>query len=90
MSTVELSPAVDVLVTVTTVWTGPDGFMSTNVANPTPSRATPGTVTHFIMISSLGRSQSGNYTCTVYVSSPSSMIEDSNIISVVRKLTVGK
>ena len=32
--TVELSPAVDVPVTVNTVWTGPDGFMTTNTAQP--------------------------------------------------------
>ena len=30
----ELDPAVNVPVTVTTVWTGPDKFMTTNTAQP--------------------------------------------------------
>ena len=65
--TVELSLAVDVPVTVNTVWTGPDGFMTTNTAQPVMGSTT--TYTSVAMVSSFGRNQSGNYTCTATVSS---------------------
>ena len=63
--TVELSPAVDVPVTVNTVWTGPDGFMTTNTAQPVMGSTT--TYTSTAMVSSFGRDQSGDYTCTATV-----------------------
>ena len=62
--TVELSPAVDVPVTVNTVWTGPDGFMTTSTAQRMGSTTT---YTSTAMVSSFGRDQSGNYTCTATV-----------------------
>ena len=65
--TVELSPAVDVPVTVNTVWTGPDGFMTTNTAQPVIGSNT--TYTSVVIVSSFGINQSGNYTCTATVSS---------------------
>ena len=65
--TVELSPAVDVPVTVTTVWTGPDGFMTTNTTQTVMGSNT--TYTSVVMVSSFGRNQSGNYTCTATISS---------------------
>ena len=58
---VELSPAVDVPVTVNTVWTGPAGFMTT-IKVPVIDGTT--TYTSTAMIISLGRNQSGVYTCT--------------------------
>ena len=67
--TVELSPAVDIIVIVNTVWTGPDGFMSTNTAQPVMGSTT--TYTSTAMVSSFGRDQSGVYTCTATVSSTS-------------------
>ena len=73
--TVELSPAVDVPVTVNTVWTGPDGFMTTNTAQPVMGSTT--TYTSTTMVSSFGRDQSGNYTCTANVISSSSFLTDS-------------
>ena len=66
---VELSPAVDVPVTVNTVWTGPDGFMTTNTAQPVMGSTT--TYTSTAMVSSFGRDQSGVYICTTTVSSTS-------------------
>ena len=59
--TVEFSPLVDVPVIVTTEWTGPDGFMTTNTAQPLMGSTT--NYTSVAMISSFGRNQSGNYTC---------------------------
>ena len=47
--TVELSPAVDVPVTVNTVWTGPDRFMTTNTAQPVMGN----TYSSSVMISSI-------------------------------------
>ena len=63
--TVELSPAVDVPVTVDTVWTGPTGFRTTNTAQPVMGSTT--TYTSTATISSIGIDQSGNYTCTMTV-----------------------
>ena len=84
--TVELSPAVDVPVTVNTVWTGPDGFMTTNTAQRMGSTTT---YTSTAMVSSFGRDQSGNYTCTATVSSTSSFLTNSMGSSSTR-VTVGK
>ena len=84
--TVELSPAVDVPVTVNTVWTGPDGFMTTNTAQRIGNTTT---YTSTAMVSSFGRDQSGDYTCTATVSSTSSFLTDSMGSSSTR-VTVGK
>ena len=72
--TVELSPLVDLKVKLTTVWTGPAGFMTTNTAQPVMGSTT--TYTSTAMISSIGREQSGNYTCTVTVRIMSSFFTD--------------
>ena len=57
----------DVPVTVNTVWTGPDGFMATNTAQPVMGSTT--TYTSTAIVTSFGRNQSGNYTCMATVSS---------------------
>ena len=59
--TVELSPAVDVPVTVNTEWTGPDGFMTTNTEEHHNGQNY--TVSH--KIHSFSRRKSGNYSCLV-------------------------
>ena len=82
--TVELSPAVDVPVTVNTVWTGPDGFMTTNT-----TQTIMGSTTSTVVVSSFGRNQSGEYTCTATVSSTSSFLTNSMGSSSTR-VTVGK
>ena len=66
--TVELSSAVDVPVNVTTMWTGPDGFMTTNTQ---PVMGSTTTYTSTAMVSPFGRDQSGNYSCRATVSSTS-------------------
>ena len=84
--TVELSPAVDVPVTVNTEWTGPEGFRTTNTAQRMGSTTT---YTSTAMVSSFERDQSGNYTCTATISSTSSFITN-NIGSSSTRVTVGK
>ena len=85
----ELSPAVDVPVTVNTVWTGPDGLCINNVtiAQPVVRRLT--TYTSTTMVSSFGRGQSGNYTCTATVNTISPFISDSSLSSI-KQITTGK
>ena len=84
--TVVLSQAVDVPVTVNTVWTGPNGFMENIPAGRVGSTTT---YTSTAMVSSFGRDQSGVYTCTATVSSTSSFIS-SSIGSASIRVTVGK
>ena len=86
--TVELSPAVDVPVTVNTVWTGPDEFMTANTAQPVMGSTT--TYTSTAMVSSFGRDQSGNYTCTATVSSTAQFINDSELRSGIARVSVGE
>ena len=88
--TVELSPAVDIPVTVTTVWTGPAGFMTTNTAQPVMGSTI--TYTSTAMIGSFGRDQSGIYNCAATVSSAisNSFIRDSMSSSSTLRVTVGK
>ena len=85
--TVDLDPAVNVPVTVTTVWTGPAGFMTTTTAQPVMGSTT--TYTSTAMVSSFGRDQSGVYNCTATVSSTSSFIT-SSMASASTRVTVGK
>ena len=89
--TVGLSPLVDILVTVNTEWTGPDGFTTINTAQPVMGSTN---YTSTAMVSSFGREQSGNYTCnsSIFVN-PS--IRNSFILpginsSAIIRLTVGK
>ena len=85
--TVVLSPSVDVPVTVNTVWTGPDNFNRNIMAQQMGSTTT---YTSTVMVSSFGRDQSGDYTCTATVSSASPLIMDSMSSSSIRRVTVGK
>ena len=63
---VELNLVENFSVTVNTVWTGPDGFMTTNTAQPVMGNTT--TYTSTAMVNSLGINQSGVYNCTATVS----------------------
>ena len=85
--TVELSPSVDVPVTVNTVWTGPDNL---NRNMQAPRMGSTITYTSTVMVSSFGRDQSGEYTCTATVSSMSSFIMNSMASSPPTRVTVGK
>ena len=84
--TVELSPAVDVPVTVNTVWTGPDMFMTTNTAQHVMGN----TYRSLVMVSSFGRDKSGNYTCSVSVSSDNTIPSTSDVRVGSARVTTGE
>ena len=88
MCTVELSQAVDVLVTVNTEWTGPDGVtLSLN----TPVMESLTRYTSTVTVNSFWRNDSGNYTCKATINSTSSFLTDSDeSMTVTRRVTVGK
>ena len=86
--TVEISPAVDVPVTVTTVWTGPAGFMTTNTAHPVMGSTT--TYSSTAMVSSFGTYISRNYTCTATVKAVSSEFLTDSVGYSSSRVTVGK
>ena len=88
--TVELGSVVDIPVTVTTEWTGPAGFMITNIAQPDGESINAYTST--VMISSFGRSESGVYNCAATISSASlnSLFTDSMATTSFIRVTVGK
>ena len=77
--TVELSQLVDVPVTVTTEWTGPAGFMTSNTAQPVMgSEPTTYTSTASMVNASMsGRERSGNYTCKATVRAMTTYLIDS-------------
>ena len=85
--TVELSPLVDIAVIVTTEWTGPVGFMTTNTAQPVMGSNT--TYTSTANVSSFGREESGNYSCRAYVSSTTPFVTGTEEISRVAYITTG-
>ena len=85
---VEFTLTVDILITVNTVWTGPDGFMTTNTAQSVMGSTT--TYTSTAMVSSFGRDQSGDYTCTATVSSTSSFVISSGSHSGTTNVIVGE
>ena len=64
---VELSEAVDIAVTVNTVWSGPSGTQFTTTTS-VATRLTATTYTSTATHSSVGTSDSGEYICTATVS----------------------
>ena len=87
--TVELSPMIDIPVTVTTEWTGPAGLVTTNAAQPVMGNTT--VYTSMAMISSFGRNRSGVYTCRATISPASlSQFIRNSVISSSTRVTVGK
>ena len=84
--TVVLSPAVDVPVTVSTVWTGPDGVM---LSTSDPVKTNLIRYTSTAMVTSFGRDQSGVYNCTATISSMSSFISDSSSSRGTARVSVG-
>ena len=85
--TVELSPAVDVPVIINVQLTNPAGNPLTTTSTPLLSGSIH---TSTAMVSSFGRNQSGNYTCTATVSSPFLFFTDSGPQSTTIKVTVGE
>ena len=87
---VELSPAVDVPVTVNTVLTGPAGFVATSTSQPIMENTT--TYTSTAMVSSLGRNQSGVYRCTATLHSmlTNTYLINSNSTADSNQITIGE
>ena len=73
---VELSPAVDVPVTVNTVLTRPTGFTIPSTTQPVMGSST--NYTTISVINSFGRSDSGTYFCGATVSLPSNTYVSDN------------
>ena len=86
--TVELSPAVDVPVTVNTVWTGPARFSTTTTAQAMVGSTT--TYTSTATVNSFGRAQSGYYNCTATVSSSFLFISGTSSRSGTAKVSIGE
>ena len=84
---VELSEAVDIAVTVNTVWSGPSGTQFTTTTS-VATRMTATTYTSTATLSSVGTSDSGEYICTATVSSTSPFFSDSDKVFGVRTITV--
>ena len=84
--TVELSPAVDVPVTVNVQLIDPAGRSLTISFVSVSSSIYASTAT----ISSFGRNRSGVYTCTAFVSSTNIFLSDSDSQSGIARVTTGK
>ena len=87
--TVELSPAVDVPVTVNTVLSTDEGFSNTRTAQPVMGSSTNYAATS--IISPFTRNNSGVYTCAATASSPfNAYISGSSTARVSVRVTTGK
>ena len=82
---VALAEYVDGL-TVNTEWTGPIGFSENGMAQRMGSNST---YTSTAIVSSFGRAQSGNYTCTATVSSTSSFLQTGSSQSAIARIIAG-
>ena len=86
---VELSPAVNVPVTVNTVLTAPEGLMITSTAQPVMGNSTNHAAT--FRISPFRNSNSGVYTCSTTVSATSNAyISDSSTVIHSFRVTTGE
>ena len=85
---IELSEAVDIAVTVNTVWSGPPGTQLTTTTS-VATMMTATTYTSTATISSVETSDSGEYTCTATVSSTSPFLTDGEGTSGMYNVTVG-
>ena len=86
--TVELSPAVNIPVTVVTDWSGPAGFTTNNTAQPIVGSTINYTST--AVIDSFGRDESGEYTCTATATTTSAFLGASGSRSRTTAITVGE
>ena len=85
---IELSEAVNIAVTVNTVWNGPPGTQFTTTTS-VATRMTATTYTSTATISSVETSDSGEYTCTATVSSTSPFLTDSELMLSSTNIIVG-
>ena len=85
---VELSPLVNVPVSVITEWTGPAGFVANITARPMEGSTTNYTST--AVVGSFGRNESGEYACKATITTTSPFLRDSASSSGATRITVGK
>ena len=81
--TVELSPAVDVPVTVTTEWAGPAG------TTVTPAYSVMESLTRYTIMAMVDAARNGSYTCQASLSSSSQFIANSGMTSGITTIVVG-
>ena len=81
--TVELSPAVDVSVTVNTEWTGPA------LTTVTPTSLMMESLTRYIVMAMVNAARNGSYTCQATVSSSSQFTTGGGSMSAATNITVG-
>ena len=82
--TVELSPVVNVPVTVNAVWNAPAG------TTVTPTSSMMESLTRYTIVAIVDAARGGNYTCRATLSSPSQFITDSEVTSGSTTITVGE
>ena len=75
---VELSPAVDVPVTVSTMWTGPEG--STLMYTNPPIRLSLTHYTSTAVLKDIELADSGEYTCTIDIENEITMSANNSVI----------
>ena len=78
---------VNIPVTVITVWTGPAGFVANITAQSIEGSSN---YTSTAVVGSLGRNESGVYTCTATITTTSSFVKDSASNNGTARVTVGK
>ena len=83
----ELSSAIDIPVTVNMIWTGPNGFMTTQTVKGIVETTNFSATT---MIFSFGKTQSGNYTCTASINSTALFLKTSQSVATTLMVTTGK
>ena len=71
-----------------TEWTGPDGFAVNTTAQPTEGSTMNYTST--AVVDSLGRNESGVYTCMATITTTSPFLRDSASSNGTARITVGK
>ena len=76
--TIELHPAVDIPVHITTVWTGPDGSKLTSAASPVMKSFTH--YTSKITLNYIKPENSGSYTCNVSIKNYKEISADKEIV----------
>ena len=86
--TVELSPVVNIPVTVMTEWTGPAGFAANITAQPMEGSTMNYAST--AEVDSLERNESGVYTCMATITTTSPFLRDSASNNRTARITVGK
>ena len=83
--TVELSSAVDIEVTVNTMWTGPDIMM---IVTPTSSMIV--NLTRYVIMVNVDAARGGSYTCQASIDSSSQFITESGMTSGSTNINVGE